>query len=123
MPTITRKASASTLIDGWRSTKSPIGLAANIITATAATTAAIITPTRSTMPTAVMTESSENTRSMTAICAITLQKRALLHGLEDLARGLVQQEGAAAQQHEVASAEAVSGQREQLGGQAHDPAQ
>ena len=67
MPIMTRKASANTLTDGWRSTKSPIGLAANIITPTDATTAATITLIWSTMPTAVITESSENTMSMTAI--------------------------------------------------------
>lgn len=67
MPTITRNASASTLIDGWRSTNSPMGLAATSITPTDATTAATITPIWFTMSTAVMTESSENTMSMTAI--------------------------------------------------------
>ncbi len=54
MPTIMRKASARTLIDGWRSTNSPIGLAATSITPTENTTA-------------VITESSENTIPMTAI--------------------------------------------------------
>jgi hypothetical protein len=89
------------------------------------------------MPTAVMTESSENTMSTTAIWAMTLQNRAaacrlgrallallaLLDGLEDLARCLVEQEQPAAQQHQVAPAEGVAGDREQLGRQAHDPAE
>ena len=49
-------------------------LANSIIRPTEATTAAIITPTWLTMPTAVMIESSENTRSMTMIWAITPAK-------------------------------------------------
>ena len=51
--------------------KSPIGFEAKIITPTAMMIAATITGTLSTMPTAVITESSENTMSMMAICAIT----------------------------------------------------
>ena len=77
MPTITRKASASTLTEGCLSTNSPIGRAANIITPTEVTTAATITQIWSTMPTAVMTESSENTMSMTAIWAMMLQNSLL----------------------------------------------
>ena len=50
-----------------------MGLAANIITATEAITAATITLMLSTMPTAVMTESSENTMSTTPICTIVPQ--------------------------------------------------
>ena len=71
-PTITMNASASIFTVGWRSMKSPIGLAAKIITSTASTIAATITGIWLTMPTAVITESSENTMSMTAICAITM---------------------------------------------------
>ena len=63
-----RKASASILIVGWGSTKSPIGRAANIITPTAMTIASTMTATSFAMPTAVITESSENTMSMMAIC-------------------------------------------------------
>ena len=47
---------------------------ANSIRPTEATTAAIITPTWLTCATAVMIESSEKTRSMTMICAITPAK-------------------------------------------------
>jgi len=57
---------------GWRSTNSEIGRAIAIMTSTATITAAIMTSTWSTMPTAVMTESSENTMSTMAICAMTL---------------------------------------------------
>ena len=62
---------------GCASTNSPIGLAANIITATAATMAITITITWSARPTAVITESSENTMSMMAICTSTAEKLAL----------------------------------------------
>jgi hypothetical protein len=51
-------------------------LEANSITLIEITTAAIITPRSSTMPTAVMTESSENTASSTMICATTMPKLA-----------------------------------------------
>ncbi len=44
--------------------------AANIITSTAITIAAIMTATSSTIPTAVMTKLSEKTISITAICCI-----------------------------------------------------
>ena len=46
-----------------------MGLAANIMTTTAITMASTMTATSLAMPTAVITESSENTMSMTAICA------------------------------------------------------
>ena len=77
MPTMIKNASASTLTEGWRSTNSPIGLAATSITSTDTTTAATMTLMWSTMPTAVITESSENTMSMMAICPITPQKSRL----------------------------------------------
>ncbi|MNC89269.1 hypothetical protein D3C83_51780 [compost metagenome] len=67
IPIMIRKARASIFTVGWRETKRPIGPAATSIRATDAITAAIITRTSSTMPTAVMIESSENTRSMTMI--------------------------------------------------------
>lgn len=44
------------------------------MSSTEAITAAIMTRTSSTMPTAVMIESSENTRSMIMICRITEAK-------------------------------------------------
>jgi hypothetical protein len=65
-----------------------------------------------TMPTAVITESSENTMSMTAICRMTIAERGegvafLVRGrkafqLVDFHRALHQQEQAAADQHQVA---------------------
>ena len=64
-------ASASILIVGLLSMKWPSGLAASNITATAARIAVTITAVWLAMPTAAITESSENTMSMTAICAIT----------------------------------------------------
>ncbi len=57
------------MIVGCASTKSPIGLAANIMTATAMTMASTMTGMSLTIPTAVITESSENTMSMMAIWA------------------------------------------------------
>jgi len=42
---------------------------------------------------------------------------------KDLVRGLVEQEQAAEQQHQVTAAEAIAGDREQVFGQAHHPAQ
>ena len=77
-PTSTRKLSASTLTVGWASTNSPIGRAATIITPTEANTAATITGRLLVMPTAVMTESSEKTMSMTAICTSTLANAAFV---------------------------------------------
>src|SRR3546814_1628291 len=69
------KASASILVVGLLSMKLPSGRAASSITATASRIAATITGTYwSAMPTAAITESSENTMSMTAICAITAPK-------------------------------------------------
>ena len=62
---------------GWAETKRPIAPANSIISATEATTAATITTMLSTMPTAVMMESSENTRSTTMICRMTAVKVAL----------------------------------------------
>src|SRR3546814_4351029 len=63
-PISSRKASASILVVGWRRMKLLIGKAANIITAMAMTTAVTMIGRLSVMPTAVITESSENTRSM-----------------------------------------------------------
>jgi hypothetical protein len=59
---------------GCADTNSPIGRANSIISATDAMTAAIMMRTSSTMPTAVMIESSENTMSITMICRITAVK-------------------------------------------------
>ena len=67
-PTNTKKVRASILIDGWLDTKRPMLAAKAIIKPTEATTAAIMMATSSTMPTAVMMESSENTKSITKIC-------------------------------------------------------
>ena len=79
------------------------------------------------MPTAVITESSENTMSITAICAddapehrwppalsgrrVGWRRAVFLRRLdldEDLVRGLVEQEQAAEQQHQVAPADALA---------------
>src|SRR5690606_17100341 len=67
------KASASILMVGLASMKLPSGLAASSMIATATSTATTITGIWSAMPTAVITESSENTMSITAIWAITTQ--------------------------------------------------
>ncbi len=65
------KARASIFTVGLASMKRPSGLAASSITITDSRIAATITGMWSAMPTAVITESSENTMSITAICAIT----------------------------------------------------
>src|SRR6266446_4128614 len=70
-PIINRKLSASIFTVGWRCTKPLIGAAANIITPTASTTAAIITGRWRAIPTAVMTESSEKTMSSRTIWPTT----------------------------------------------------
>ena len=88
---------------------------------TETTTAAIITGTLSTMPTAVMIESSENTMSMMMICRITapnvartaLDDLALVafEQLVDLVRALPQQEQPADDQDEVAARDALADAR------------
>ena len=91
-----------------------MGLANSIIRPTEQTTAAIITRTSSTMPTAVMMESSEKTRSITMICrdggAKSRLRRAGTVGLVlalqramDLAGALPDQEQAPAEQDDVAA--------------------
>ena len=55
---------------------SPTGSAMKIITSTARMIAATMTGRMLTMPTAVITESSENTMSISAICAMTRPKLA-----------------------------------------------
>jgi hypothetical protein len=66
------------LIVGWRLTKLLIAPAETSMTATETITAAIITPSWSTMPTAVITESSENTASRTTIWATTAKEAVTL---------------------------------------------
>ena len=61
---------------GWALTKAVSGLLATSIRPMEMITAIIITLRCSTMPTAVMTASSENTASSTTICATTGQKAA-----------------------------------------------
>ena len=78
MPIRSRKLRARIFTVGWRSTKVPTGPAKTIISAIATITAAIMISTRFAMPTAVITESSENTASITTICAI-LAGYALVH--------------------------------------------
>src|SRR5579872_5988949 len=75
-PISRRKERASILIVGWRDTKELIGVAANIITPTAITTAAIITPRWLAMPTAVITESSEKMMLSRRIWTITERNEA-----------------------------------------------
>src|SRR6187402_2750658 len=70
-PMSSRKLSASIFTVGCFSTNSLTTLADTIVTATAMTTAAIITATCSAIPTAVITESSENTMSSSRIWVIT----------------------------------------------------
>ena len=87
------------------------GLEAKSIAATAMITAAIMTGSSSTMPTAVMTESSENTMSSTTICPMIGQKAACLalavlvaalERLVDLGGRLDEEEHAADDQDHVA---------------------
>ncbi len=75
-PIIIKNAKASTFTAGCLLINRLIGPEAIIITPTEKTTAAIITSMRSTMPTAVMTESKEKTMSMATICKIVGPKRA-----------------------------------------------
>ena len=73
MPISSRKLSASILTVGCRATKSLIGSGGQHHDRDRrSTTAAIMTDTWSTMPTAVITESSENTMSSSMIWTITL---------------------------------------------------
>src|SRR5690606_13857406 len=71
-PISTMKASASILMVGLRSMNRPSGVAASSITATASRIAQTMIQVWLAMPTAAITESSENTMSITAICAITI---------------------------------------------------
>ena len=112
-PISSRKLSASTFTVGCASTNSLTGRAANIMIATAITTAATITDRSSAMPTAVITESSEKTMSSSMICVITAASVGATRALDmalfafelvvDFARGLEQQEQAADDQDQVAA--------------------
>ena len=75
-PIISRNPRHRTTTVGCRLTNSVSGRLASIIRPTAITTAITITVNSSTMPTAVMTESSENTASSTTIWTITCQNAA-----------------------------------------------
>ena len=99
---------------GWRATKPISGRLASIITAMATTTAIIMMLKSCTMPTAVITESSENTASSTTICRITCQNTACrllpgvvagaaFHALVQFHGALEQQEQAAQYQDQVAT--------------------
>ena len=115
-----RNDSASILTVGCSWTNFDSGPDATSITPTAMTTAAIMTGSSSAMPTAVRTESSENTMSSRTIWTITLPERCrpaagvgvvrlfALERLVDLGRGLPEQEQAAADEDEVAPRERVS---------------
>ena len=70
MPTRIRNASASTLMVGCWSTKRASGPENTIMVSTAMTMAVTITGRLSVMPTAVITESSEKTMSMSMICTM-----------------------------------------------------
>ncbi|MGC4084348.1 MAG: hypothetical protein QM736_20110 [Vicinamibacterales bacterium] len=104
--------SANTLTVRCRLTNALIGSAANIMMPTESTTAATNhTPTLSTMPTAVITESSEKTMSSSIICPMTAgttaplwRSRAFLsfEPLVNFDGRLPHQEQAAAEQNEVA---------------------
>ncbi|MNL50179.1 hypothetical protein D3C87_1731740 [compost metagenome] len=73
-PIISRKPSASITMVGLRSMKCASGSAASSIVSTATITAITITGTCSVMPTAVMIESIEKTRSSSRIWKITPPK-------------------------------------------------
>ena len=73
----TGTTSASILIDGCADTKRPMAPANTIMRPTDTITAATMTAISFTMPTAVMIESSENTRSMMMICKSTAPNVAL----------------------------------------------
>ena len=130
-PISSRNDSASTLIVGCRLTNWLIGSAENIMMATARTTAATMIARSSAMPTAVITESSENTMSSSMICTMTapndgaaraeLVSFVALEPLVNLERRLGEQEQAAADQDQVASRDPAAEHREQRRGQADDP--
>ena len=67
MPTTTKKLKASILMVGWLDTNSPIPRANTIMRPTDVNTAAIMISIWSTMPTAVMMESREKTKSISMI--------------------------------------------------------
>ncbi len=129
------KASASILMVGLRSMKRPSGVAASSITATASRIATTMIRVWLAMPTAAITESSENTMSITAICAITIQNDAsgLVWMSSDscsptmLSRisivPFTTQEHAAQDQHQVAHRNALPEEGEQVAGQAGQPGQ
>ncbi|MNV75701.1 hypothetical protein D3C71_1690110 [compost metagenome] len=75
-PIINRKLRHSTTIVGCAFTKLVSGLEATNITTIAITTAVIITGRSFTIPTAVITASSENTASRITICTTTAQNLA-----------------------------------------------
>ncbi len=75
-PIIIKKPRHRMTTAGCLLTKSISGLAANSIIPTAIVTAIIITDKSLTIPTAVITLSSENTASSTTICTITIQNTA-----------------------------------------------
>ena len=73
---MSRKPRHSTTTVGWALTKRVSGLDASSMMPMAMTTAIIMIARWSTMPTAVITESSENTASSTTICVTITQKLA-----------------------------------------------
>ena len=110
---------------GWRSTKSLTVPADTSITSMARTMAMTMTDTWSAIPTAVMTESSENTMSSRRIWSRTQPNRPALatlpswwcrlHLLVDLPGGLDHEEEAAAQQDEAPPRHSVSPKRHRAG--------
>src|SRR5215218_9241814 len=76
-PISSKKLNASIFSVGWRLTRPETASAETSITSMATVTAAIITETSFTMPTAVITESSEKTMSSRTIWTKTLAKVAL----------------------------------------------
>jgi hypothetical protein len=126
-----RKLRASILMVGWRSTKSLIIREDSSITMTAMTTAAIMIDTCSTMPTAVITESSENTISSSRICTMTLVNDGRLASpalsapafqlVVNFMGALGDEEQAADQQDHVAAGNPLTGHGDERRRQAHHP--
>ena len=98
---------------------------------TATTTAATITPISSTIPTAVMTESSEKTMSSSMIWISTLRERRrhpggrlallALQPLVDLVGALGQEEQPADQEHQVAARDLLAEDGEERRREPDDP--
>ena len=131
-PISSRNASASILTDGCSWTNFDSGPDAMSMTPTAMRIAAIMIGISSTSPTAVRTESSENTMSSATIWAsvppndaeppdVGRMRLLALDRFEDLGACLPEQEQAADDQDDVAPRELEAPDRDHRGGQADDP--